>query len=149
VVDVRKDFVNIISDELGACPSRERVLSISSLEHGWQHGIPVADQQMRQIADDHSWWFIAAFAPEEYPFAVKVFNAVPGFFFDLARLGEKMGQGPSEIDFNLIYYLRRRLLQELWPTAYQVATSVTKGPAAGASALIRKFHTAEQWQKKY
>ncbi len=148
--DVREEFVNIIHDELGACPDRSQVMSVPSLEQGWQHGVPASTaKQMMTIPDDLSWWFIEAFAPEDYPMAQKVFNAVPPFFFDLAKLEYVATGKPGRVDWNLIYYLRRRLLQAVWPSAYQVATGATKGPALRASKLISQLQTEEQWRQKF
>jgi hypothetical protein len=92
--------------------------------------------------DDLSWWFVAAFAPADLPLAKRIFNAVPGFFFDLAKLGES----PSWIDWNLIHHLRRRLLHQMWPTAYEIAVGATEGQAGRASRMLKKLTTQEQWR---
>lgn len=134
------EFVQIIGD-LGACDARERVLSLPSIEHGWVHGIPANGRQMISIEDDLSWWLVQNFAPKEYPFAKRIFHAVPGFFFDLARLAGT----PGRVDWNFIFHLRRRLLREMWPTAYQVATGAIEGRAGSAAEKIRRLTTVEQW----
>lgn len=146
-MDPRREFVEIISGELGACPERDRVLDIPSLEHGWVHGLPVAPgNPMVRMDDDLSWWFVAAFAPDDFPLARRIFNSVPAFFFDLAKLAG----GAANLDWNLIYHLRRRLLREMWPTAYSVATRATgDSQAARAAAMIRGMMTEAQWRKNF
>lgn len=142
--DARKEFVDIIYGEFGVCDDRLQVLSIPSLEHGWVHGIPTQPgRPLISLKDDLCWWFIEAFAPEDLNFARRIFHAVPGFFGDLARLGDT----PVRLDWNLIHHLRRRLLREMWPTAYQVATGATEGSAGKASELIKRLTTAEQWRR--
>lgn len=148
--DARADFARIINQELNACPTRLRVMSVPSLEYGWFHGISDRPGDlMVSMADDLTWLFVEAFSPQELPLARKMFHAVPEFFANLAKLSEALGQGPTQIDWNLVHYLRRWLLLRMWPTAYQVATGATEGNAGRASAMIKKFTTAEQWREKY
>jgi len=144
-VTTAETFVQIIDDELNACPTRLKALSVPSLQHGWIHGIPEEPgDQMLSMSDDLTWLFVEAFSPQELPVVRRMFHAVPGFFGDLAKLGGV----PCHLDWNLIHHLRRRLLRQMWPTAYQVATGATVGNAGRASAMIKKFTTAEQWQTK-
>jgi hypothetical protein len=143
------EVIKIMTNELSACPDSDSALLLPNLEHPWVYGGPIdPSRQMIGLDNDMAWWFLAAFAPGDMRVARKMLNAVPQFFGDLARLGSLMGKDPVVLDWNLINQLRHRLVRGLWPTAYQLATSVTEGPASRASELIRRLTTAEQWRTK-
>jgi len=142
--DPGPQVVQILGDELGACPDKDRVLAVPYLEHTWDFGLAAQDGLViRGRGDDFCWWFLEAFAPENLDVARRAHDAIGDFCFDLHRLGDTGGS----VDWNFVFHLRRRVLRAMFPTAYQVATGATEGPPGKASEMIKKFTTAEQWRK--
>lgn len=146
--DPRESFVDIITDELGACPDKDQVLAHPSMEGMWSEGLPRSyGDKCIQEADDLTWWFIAAFVDdkEEVIRAKRAHDAVARFFFDLAKLSDK----PSRINWDIVHALRRRIILAMWPTARQIAIGAKKHPAAKAARLIERLTTEEEWQTRF
>ena len=145
---VKREFIQILFDEADACADAGYLLSLPTLQDGWNHGFaPNTIGLPKREVEDLSWWFIQRFAPKEYPMARRVFNAVPTFFFDLARMGARMGKPPQPVDWNGVFYLRRHLLKQMWPSAYAIATHAAghDGNFAKASEAVLRTQKREDW----
>jgi len=138
--DARVDLAGIVA-EVGACPERAMILTLPSIQDGWDGRATL--EQCR--------WFTATFidSPQENGRLWRGVGAVRKFYQSLAKLHYDITGEVAPLDEVLIEALSRRVMQAMYPSNYEVATGAKSHSVQRASMALQKFIPEEKWRKKY
>ncbi len=138
--DARMDLAAIV-EEVGACPERQMILTLDSIQSGWDGRATL--EQCR--------WFTATFidSPQENGRLWRGVGAVRKFYQSLAKLHYDITGEVAPLDEVLIEALSRRVMQAMYPSNYEVATGAKSHSVQRASQALQKFIPEERWRKKY
>ena len=138
--DPRRDMRGILRDDLGACDDREMILQLPSLQGGWDG----------HATFDECRWFSRTFIdnPAEESRLWRAVDAVPRFFNDLGALHYHVTGEPARLDHELISVLKRRVMQAIYPSMYEMVMGAKKHPATVAAKNLRQRIPRELWAKR-